>query len=98
MTEAITRRMVARGRVQGVWFREAMRQEAQRLGVTGWVRNRLDGSVEAVVQGSPGAVDQIIAWARRGPEAAEVKSLELSEADGVFERFEKRPTGGDQNW
>lgn len=93
MTEPVTRRMVARGRVQGVWFREAMRIEADRLGVTGWVRNRLDGSVEAVVQGSPGAVDRIIAWARRGPEAANVKSLEVTEAEGAFERFEKRPTG-----
>lgn len=93
MTEPVTRRMVARGRVQGVWFREAMRLEAERLGVTGWVRNRLDGSVEAVVQGSPGAVDRIIAWARRGPEAAHVKSLEVTEAQGAFERFEKLPTG-----
>jgi acylphosphatase len=93
MTEGITQHIVARGRVQGVWFREAMRQEAQRLGVTGWVRNRLDGSVEAVVHGSPEAVAEIIAWARRGPEAAEVKSLEVSEAHGAFERFEKRPTG-----
>jgi acylphosphatase len=98
MTEAVTRRMVARGRVQGVWFRESMRREAERLGITGWVRNRLDGSVEAVVQGSPSAVDQIIAWARRGPEAAEVKSLEVSEAEGAYRNFEKRPTGGDQNW
>jgi acylphosphatase len=93
MTEGVTRRLVARGRVQGVWFRESMRQEAERLGVTGWVRNRLDGSVEAVVHGSPEAVDRITAWARRGPEAAEVKGLEVSEAHGLFERFEKRPTG-----
>ena len=93
MTEGITQRIVARGRVQGVWFREAMRQEAERLGVTGWVRNRLDGSVEAVVHGSPEAVAEIIAWARRGPEAAEVRSLDVSEAHGAYERFEKRPTG-----
>jgi acylphosphatase len=93
MTEPVTRRMVARGRVQGVWFRESMRREAERLGVTGWIRNRLDGSVEAVVQGSPGAVDQIIAWARRGPEAADVESLEVTEAEGMYQRFEKRPTG-----
>jgi acylphosphatase len=93
MTERLTRRVVARGRVQGVWFRESMRREAERLGIHGWVRNRLDGSVEAVVQGSPEAVDAIVAWARRGPEAADVKSLEVSEAHGGFERFEKRPTG-----
>jgi acylphosphatase len=93
MTERLTRRVVARGRVQGVWFRESMRREAERLGIHGWVRNRLDGSVEAVVQGSPEAVDAIVAWARRGPEAADVESLEVSEAHGGFERFEKRPTG-----
>ena len=57
MTEAVTRRLVARGRVQGVWFRESMRREAERLDITGWVRNRLDGSVEAVVQGRSAAVD-----------------------------------------
>ncbi len=95
MSERLTRRLAIRGRVQGVWFRESMRLEAQRLGVTGWVRNRLDGSVEAVVQGPQGAVDAIIAWARRGPEAAAVKSLEVLEAEGAFDAFEKRPTGED---
>jgi acylphosphatase len=93
MTESVTRRLVARGRVQGVWFRESMRREAERLGVNGWIRNRLDGSVEAVVQGSPGAVDQIVAWARRGPEAADVESLEVTEAEGTYRSFEKRQTG-----
>jgi acylphosphatase len=89
-----TLRLVAHGRVQGVWFREGMRQEAQRLGVTGWVRNRRDGTVEAVVHGAPAAVEAIVAWARRGPEAAEVERLEVVPADGEGElaRFEKRPT------
>jgi len=93
MTEAVTRRLVARGRVQGVWFRESMRIEAQRLGITGWVRNRLDGSVEAVVRGSPESVEAIVAWAHRGPDAADVRDLEVSEAEGEFAAFEKRPTG-----
>ena len=94
MSEAVTRRLVARGRVQGVWFRESMRLEAERLGVTGWVRNCRDGSVEAVVQGRLGAVEAILAWARRGPEQAAVANLEVyAEAQGVFETFEKRPTG-----
>lgn len=89
-----TLRLIAHGRVQGVWFREGMRQEAQRLGVTGWVRNRRDATVEAVVQGPPAAVEAIVAWARRGPEAAEVERLEVVPADGEGElaRFEKRPT------
>ncbi len=89
-SEKVTRRLVARGRVQGVWFREGMRQEAARLGITGWVRNRMDGSVEAVVQGSPGAVEAMLAWAHRGPEAAHVASLEVSEAAGDYAQFEKR--------
>ncbi len=88
-SEKVTRRLVARGRVQGVWFREGMRQEAARLGITGWVRNLMDGSVEAVVQGSPGAVEAMLAWAHRGPEAAHVASLEVSEAAGDYAQFEK---------
>jgi acylphosphatase len=92
MTERITRRLVARGQVQGVWFRESMRREAQRLGVSGWVRNRLDGSVEAIVQGDAAAIEAIIAWSRRGPDSAQVASLEVSDAEGNFATFEKRPT------
>ncbi len=92
MSDRVTRRLVARGRVQGVWFREGMRQQAARLGVTGWVRNRSDGSVEAVVQGPAGAVERVVAWARRGPDAADVASLEVTEAGGEFTAFEKRPT------
>ena len=92
MSERVTKRLVARGRVQGVWFRESMRQEAGRLGIAGWVRNRMDGSVEAVVQGAPGAVEAIVAWARRGPESARVASLDVSDADGHYDGFEKRPT------
>jgi len=92
MSDKVTRRLVARGRVQGVWFREGMRQEAARLGVTGWVRNRMDGSVEAVVHGSTAAVEALVAWARRGPEAAQVASLEVTEASGDYASFEKRHT------
>jgi acylphosphatase len=93
MRETVTRSVRAHGRVQGVWYRESMRQEAARLGVTGWVRNRLDGTVEAVVQGTPGAVDAITEWMRRGPEQAEVTRLEIGEASGQFSSFEKLPTG-----
>ena len=84
-----THHLHIQGRVQGVWFRESMRQEAERLGVTGWVRNRPDGSVEAVVQGSVEAVDALIAWARIGPPLARVERIELSEAEGQFSKFEK---------
>ncbi len=92
MSERLTRRLLIRGSVQGVWFRESMRLEAERLGITGWVRNRLDGSVEAVVQGSREAVEAIERWARRGPEHANVADVEISGAEGDYARFEKRPT------
>jgi acylphosphatase len=92
MSERVTRRLEIRGRVQGVWYRESMRREAERLRVTGWVRNRADGNVEAVVQGSPEAVDAITAWARRGPEQARVDAVEVSPAEGDFPSFDKRPT------
>jgi acylphosphatase len=78
------------GRVQGVWFRESMRSEAERLGVTGWVRNRPDGSVEAVVQGPDAAVDALVEWAHRGPPRAQVARVVLTEAAGHFRGFEKR--------
>ncbi len=95
MSERIARRLSIRGRVQGVFFRESMRQEAVRLGVTGWVCNRGDGSVEAVVQGAPAAVEAITSWARRGPPEAEVSAVDIAPAQGDFTAFEKRqPTRG----
>ena len=78
------------GRVQGVWFRESMRREAERLGVDGWVSNRPDGSVEAVVQGADDAVAALVAWAKKGPPLAHVERVELSETEGEYSRFEKR--------
>ena len=94
MSEIVTRRLTAHGRVQGVWFRESMRQKAEALGVTGWVRNRMDGSVEALVQGPFEAVDAITAWMRRGPESATVTRLDIEEETAEkLERFEKRQTG-----
>jgi acylphosphatase len=78
--------------VQGVGFREAMRDQAGRLGVTGWVRNRRDGSVEAIVDGPPSAVEAIVTWARRGPPTAEVARVDVSPAEGRFSAFERRPT------
>jgi acylphosphatase len=93
MTERVTRRLQIHGAVQGVWFRESMRLEAERLGVTGWVRNRLDGCVEAVVQGDAAAVEAITRWAHRGPEQAHVDRVDVSHAEGDFRAFDKRPTG-----
>lgn len=90
----ITRRLRITGRVQGVGYRYGLCDEAQRLGVTGWVRNRLDGSVEAVVQGAPAQVEQLIAWARRGPPAARVADVGVDALEGSdsYAKFELRPT------
>jgi acylphosphatase len=80
------------GRVQGVGFRYSISEEAERLGVTGWVRNRRDGTVEAVIDGAPDAVEAVLAWARRGPRGASVTDVEVAEIAESFERFELRPT------
>ena len=71
----LSRRLVITGTVQGVGFREALREEARRLGVRGWVRNRRDGSVEALLHGAPEAVDALTEWARRGPRLARVTGV-----------------------
>jgi len=92
MSERLTRRLLIYGRVQGVFFRESMRQEAERLGVGGWVCNRRDGTVEAVVHGPAEAVEAITRWAHCGPADAQVTSVEVEIEEGTFERFEKRPT------
>jgi acylphosphatase len=80
------------GRVQGVGFRYSMAEEAERLHVTGWVRNRHDGTVEAVVDGAPDAVEGILAWVHRGPRGASVTDVQVAEIPESFERFEMRPT------
>jgi len=85
-----THRLRIHGRVQGVWFRESMRMEAERLNVAGWVRNAPDGTVEAVIQGPAEAVEAMIEWARSGPPLARVDRVEIGEADGVYREFLKR--------
>jgi acylphosphatase len=90
----VTKHLVVRGVVQGVGYRYSMNDEARRLGVKGWVRNRRDGSVEAVVQGSAQAVEAIIAWAGRGPMSAVVEKVDVTDVaqPEVFQGFESRPT------
>ena len=82
-----------RGFVQGVHFRASMVQEARRLGVAGWVRNRRDGSVEALFAGPAQAVEQMIAACRRGPPAASVDDLAISPAEPPAQTgFRQLPT------
>jgi acylphosphatase len=78
--------LVVRGRVQGVWFRGSMQEEAARLGVAGWVRNRPDGAVEAEVEADRAAVDAIIAWARHGPPGARVAGVTVAWVEARGER------------
>ena len=95
MTQAILcKRLLISGRVQGVAYRVSMVREAQRLGIRGWVRNRPNGDVEAVVQGAPEAVAAILAWAERGPSLAIVDRVLIEDmGEKTFARFDTRPTG-----
>ena len=71
--------VVVHGRVQGVFFRDSCRAEAQRAGVAGWVRNEPDGTVRARLEGDPEAVGRVLAWAENGPPHAEVERVEVEE-------------------
>ena len=65
--------------MQGVWFRDSCRREALTRDVAGWVRNRMDGTVEAVFEGAPAAVAMMVAWCRHGPPRADVTGIDVSE-------------------
>ncbi|MFC3494719.1 acylphosphatase [Glycomyces rhizosphaerae] len=80
----LRRRVLVGGRVQGVFFRAECRREAQSSGLAGWVRNRADGTVEAVFEGPAAQVEGMVAWAGHGPSMAVVRSVEV---------FEEEPEG-----
>jgi acylphosphatase len=88
----VTRSLRIRGHVQGVGFRVYLQREAEARGVAGWVRNRSDGSVEAVLHGAPAAVESVTQWARHGPRNARVADVQVNEAEGEYAGFEMRPT------
>jgi acylphosphatase len=90
----ITRRLRIRGLVQGVGYRYALRREAQRQGVAGWVRNRSDGSVEALLQGAAERVAEVLAWARRGPPGSRVDEVEIdpAEDEAMHSGFDLHPS------
>lgn len=77
----IARRVVVRGRVQAVGFRAGCATEAERASVTGWVTNRSDGTVEALFEGEPDAVEQLVGWARHGPPGAHVDDVTVSDVE-----------------
>jgi acylphosphatase len=77
----IRKRVVVRGRVQGVFFRDTTRRMATSRGVAGWVRNRPDGAVEAAFEGEPDAVDAMVEFSRSGPRGAAVADVEVSDED-----------------
>ncbi len=78
MTDKVRARVVVEGRVQGVFFRHHTREAAFRVGVNGWVKNRRDGTVEAVFEGDRDRVDEMIQWCRRGPPEAWVKKVHVT--------------------
>ena len=81
----LVRSIAVEGVVQGVGYREFTRRAALRLNVSGWVRNRSDGAVEALVRGPPAAVEALIAEMRQGPRSAVVKRLTVTEPDSALD-------------
>jgi acylphosphatase len=81
----VRRRVVVRGHVQGVFFRDSVRRVAERYGVSGSVANRWDGAVEAVFEGMPDDVERLVAFCREGPRGARVDEVEVSEEDPLDE-------------
>jgi acylphosphatase len=89
----MAKHLFIRGRVQGVGYRAAMCDEANRRRVNGWVRNRRDGTVEAFVDGDPESVAALIDWVKLGPPGAKVMDVVAIETDGEdFSGFDWRPT------
>jgi acylphosphatase len=88
----ITKHLVISGRVQGVGYRNYLAYKAQQFHITGWVRNRSNGSVEAVIQGTPENVAALILRAHRGPPKSMVTSVEVNDTAGNFTAFITRPT------
>jgi acylphosphatase len=76
--ETLRAQVIVHGFVQGVWFRQSTKDEADRLGVAGWVRNLPDGTVEAVFEGEKKKVEEIVGWCHRGPSGAQVTRVDVT--------------------
>ncbi|OGY41728.1 MAG: acylphosphatase [Candidatus Buchananbacteria bacterium RBG_13_36_9] len=92
MSEKARVSIIINGQVQGVFFRYKTQQEAQKLGLTGWVRNNADSSVEILAEGDKDKLEELIAWCKAGPRSAQVENVEVNWAPyrGEFEGFEIR--------
>jgi len=88
--DTIRMHLVIEGRVQGVWFRESTRREAVALKLTGWVKNRSDGTVEALIEGPEHEVNRLVSWCRKGPPAARVSGIRKRQEtwQGEFDSFD----------
>ena len=93
-TVPLTQRFLITGHVQGVWYRASMCEQAQALGVRGWVRNRQDGSVEALCHGTVAQLQALLAWSRRGPPKARVDAVDVQDvpAEALAPTFVQRPS------
>jgi len=81
VSETVAKRVVVHGSVQGVFFRDTTRRRAESRGVAGWVRNCSDGTVEALFEGAPDAVDALVAFAGEGPRGAQVERVDVAEEE-----------------
>ncbi len=83
--ERVRRRLLVEGRVQGVFYRDTCRRQAQQAGLAGWARNRADGAVEVLIEGEAHAVERLVAWCRSGPPQAMVTAVKVSaeEPEGI---------------
>lgn len=90
MDQEVSAHVIIAGRVQGVFFRVETQKAARRLGVTGWVRNQLDGTVEALIEGPREDVEALIAWCHQGPSMSRVDRVDVDwkEYTGAFDRFD----------
>ena len=88
----LVHRLVIRGVVQGVGFRYAMTAQARLLGINGWVRNRRNGSVEAMIAGNAAQIAAMLDWSRKGPAGAAVEEVIVENGSGEFRDFELRPS------
>lgn len=90
--DTLRAQVTVHGLVQGVWFRQSTKDAADRLGVSGWVRNLPDGTVEAVFEGEKKKVEEIVGWCHRGPSGAQVTKVDVAwrNYQGEFHHFDIR--------